>query len=208
MHDTVILTAANLPAAEQALAAADKTMAKLIATHPPCRLARRQSPFHVLATSIINQQLSQKAADAIEARLAALAPSPFVAADIARLKPEVLRSAGLSGGKVRYLKNLAAADAAGVLAEKELRRMPDEAVIERLTAISGVGKWTAEMFLMFGLRRADIVSLGDAGLRRAARQLYDKRYRAADDETVLAKAAMRWSPWRTVACWHLWRSLD
>ena len=203
----VILTPQRLREAEAALAAADPVMARLIHRHTPCKLAKRQQPFHVLTTSIINQQLSQTAANAITARVAQLTPMPFTAAPMRRLPPQELRAAGLSASKIKYLHNLAEADAAGLLDAAALRMATDEDVVSRLVTIRGVGKWTAEMFLMFGLRRADVLSLGDAGLRRAARILYGNRFRG-DDEQVLEKAARRWQPWRTVACWHLWKSLD
>lgn len=190
-----------------ALSAADKVMGKLIAAHPPSKLARRQPPFHVLAVSVINQQLSQKAAESITARVAALSPTPFAAAAVNRLSTTALRQAGLSGSKVTYLRELAKAHAAGVLNEAALRKLSDDDIITQLTAVRGIGVWTAEMFLMFGMRRADVLSLGDAGLRRAARLLYGRRFRG-DDATVLEKAAKSWRPWRTVACWHLWKSLD
>lgn len=201
-----VLTATTLPVAERELAAADAVMASLIKAHAPCKLRRTAPPFHVLLTSIVNQQLSQKAAATILGRVAEYSPKPFVAAAIEQVADADLRAAGLSGNKVKYVRNLAAADAAGQLDKNVLRRLPDEEIIERLSAISGIGRWTVEMFLMFCLRRADVLSLGDAGLRRAAGNLYGGRYRG-DEAAVLEKAARRWRPWRTVACWYLWRSL-
>lgn len=204
---SAVLTPATLATAKAAIAKADPTMARLIAALPAAKLSRQQQPFHVLTTSIINQQLSQKAAAAIEKRIAALAPAPFAAAAIAKLPAQKLRAAGLSNSKIKYLHHLAEADAEGVLALPHLKRLSDEEVIATLTRIRGVGKWTAEMFLMFGLRRADVLSLGDAGLLRAARRLYGKRLRG-DDAAVLEKAAAKWRPWRSVGCYYLWRSLD
>ena len=202
-----ILTATTLAAAKQHIAAADATMAKLITRLPPAKLDRRYPPFHTLAVSIINQQLSQKAAAAIEKRIAAHLSVPFDAAKLAKLPPDTLRAAGLSRSKIAYLHELADAQRSGALEAAHLRRLGDEEVIATLTAIRGVGKWTAEMFLMFGLNRPDVISLGDAGLLRAARQLYGKRLRG-DDATVLQKAAEKWRPWRTVGCYYLWKSLD
>lgn len=201
-----LLTAATLPAALRHLAERDAVMARLIAALPAAKLARRQPPFHVLATSIVNQQLSQKAAAAIEKRIALLSPAPFTPA-LAALPAARLRKAGLSRSKIGYLADLAQAEADGLLVLRQLQRMSDEEAIAQLTAIRGIGKWTAEMFLMFCLRRPDVLSLGDAGLLRAARRLYGSRLRG-DDAAVLAKAAARWRPWRTVGCYYLWRSLD
>ncbi|MCH9758017.1 MAG: DNA-3-methyladenine glycosylase 2 family protein [Proteobacteria bacterium] len=202
-----ILTASRLKTAQQEIADSDAVMADLIARLPAAKLVRKQSPFHVLATSIINQQLSQKAAAAIENRIATLAPAPFNAVDITQLPKEQLRQAGLSHRKIEYLHALAQAEINGVLDEKQLNRLSDNEVVSQLTAIHGIGKWTAEMFLMFCLRRSNVLSLGDAGLLRAARMLYGKRLRG-DDGEVLEKAAKKWHPWRTVGCYYLWRSLD
>ena len=200
------LTPAAVRIARQEIAAADAVMAALIARLPPLKPRRTEPPFHTIATSIINHQLSQKAAAAIEKRLALLTPPPFSPALTRQPRP-ALRQAGLSGNKIDYLHGLAAAEADGLLDIKSLRKLSDDDLIQTLVSIRGVGRWTAEMFLIFGLRRTDVLSLGDAGLRRAARKLYGKRFRG-DDAAVLEKAAARWRPWRTVGCYYLWRSLD
>lgn len=202
-----VLTATTLASARRHIAATDAVMARLIERLPPPQLARREPPFHTLAVSIINQQLSQKAAAAIERRITALVAAPLDAARLTALPPTALRAAGLSRSKVDYLHALAEAERSGALTAAHLRRLSDEEVVTTLTAIRGVGKWTAEMFLMFGLRRPDVLSLGDAGLLRAARLLYGKRLRG-DDAAVLTKAAEKWRPWRTVGCAYLWRALD
>ena len=199
-----VLTATTVREGQAHIAAADKVMAKLMAAHPVCKLSRAEPPFHTLAVSIINQQLSQKAADSIERRVQELIPTPFAPQDLAELSPDKLRAAGLSGSKVRYLGGLAAAALDGRLEKSVLRRLDDEAVIARLTELSGVGRWTAEMFLMFCLRRPDVLSLGDAGLLRAAKRLYGD----GDAAQILQRAAQKWRPYRTIGCWHLWRSLD
>ena len=199
-----VLTATTVREGQAHIAAADKVMAKLMAAHPVCKLSRAEPPFHTLAVSIINQQLSQKAADSIERRVQELIPTPFAPQDLAELSPDKLRAAGLSGSKVRYLGGLATAALDGRLEKSVLRRLDDEAVIARLTELSGVGQWTAEMFLMFCLRRPDVLSLGDAGLLRAAKRLYGD----GDAAEILLRAAQKWRPYRTIGCWHLWRSLD
>ena len=199
-----VLTATTVREGQAHIAAADKVMAKLMAAHPVCKLSRAEPPFHTLAVSIINQQLSQKAADSIERRVQELIPTPFAPQDLAELSPDKLRATGLSGSKVRYLGGLATAALDGRLEKSVLRRLDDEAVIARLTELSGVGQWTAEMFLMFCLRRPDVLSLGDAGLLRAAKRLYGD----GDAAQILQRAAQKWRPYRTIGCWHLWRSLD
>ena len=199
-----VLTATTVREGQAHIAAADKVMAKLMAAHPVCKLSRAEPPFHTLAVSIINQQLSQKAADSIERRVQELIPAPFAPQDLAELSPDKLRAAGLSGSKVRYLGGLATAALDGRLEKSVLRRLDDEAVIARLTELSGVGQWTAEMFLMFCLRRPDVLSLGDAGLLRATKRLYGD----GDAAQILQRAAQKWRPYRTIGCWHLWRSLD
>ena len=203
-----VLTPARIRQAEAELSAADSAMAKLIAARGPLRTRRVKEPhFHVLAVSIINQQLSQRVADVIESRVAKIIPSPFAAEDAARADSQKLRAAGLSFSKIRYLQELAMRVKSGAIPLASFAKMPDEEIIESLTECPGVGRWTAEMFLMFGLHRADIVSGGDGALRRAARMLYGKRFRG-DDEAVLLKAAEKWRPWRTVACRYLWLSLS
>ncbi len=200
-----ILTAKAWREGETALSLADPVMARLIASHPPYRQKPKETPFHVLATSIINQQLSQKAADAIEKRVFAL--TKLCPSTLLRTTPDKLREAGLSRNKADFLQTLSKEALAGKLEEKDLSRLDDKEVVSRLTAIRGIGQWTAEMFLMFALRRPDVLSLGDAGLRRAARELYGKKF-SGDDAEVLDKASKRWRPWRTVACRHLWLSLE
>ena len=201
----VILTPKNLKTATAELSAADSVMKALIERHPPLRLGARETPFHTVATSIINQQLSQKAAAAIQSRLETITSSPLCGDDILRLSETQLRKTGLSASKARYLKNLAVAERDGLFTN--INRLQDDEVSKRLIAVPGIGLWTTQMFLMFGLRRADILSPADAGLRRAAVQLYGKRF-SGDDATILEKASRRWRPWRTVACRYLWRSLS
>lgn len=182
-------------------------MARLLAEQGPLRARRSEPSFHVLAVSVINQQLSQKAADAIEARVAQAVSPPFTPDGMLRAGSRRLRAAGLSQSKVCCLTEVAARDRDGSIPFDRMDSMDDDAVIAALTAAPGIGLWTAEMFLMFALQRPDVVSLGDAALRRAARKLYGSRFRG-DDEAVLAKASLKWRPYRTVACRLLWRSLD
>lgn len=214
-----ILTLQNIKTAEDELGRVDSIMKGLMAHNRPLTLKTRHTPFQHIATSIINQQLSQKAAACIENRI--LAMTPMQSECILTIKADVLREAGLSWRKIDYLKTLAQADAEQYLDVAVLKKMDNEAVIKHLCALKGVGRWTAEMFLMFALRRSDIVALDDAGLQRAAKMHYGKDTHDNGDTTdthdntdthdtkvLLDKIAQQWQPWQTVGCWHLWRSLE
>ncbi len=198
----LVLTSERLRAAERHLGKSDRVMAKLVRTHGNCRLAGRAfQPFHALTEAIISQQLSAKAADTIAARVAQLTARPFVASAMLAVPADSLRAAGLSSAKVRYILGLARRVEDGALNFPHLRRQTDDAVMATLTAVPGIGRWTAEMFLIFTLKRPDILSLGDAGLYRAVRQLYGD---GADFENL----AEPWRPYRSVASWYLWKHLD
>ena len=192
--------------AEHYLAHADPVMRRLIARHGPCPLAEREfEPFHMLANSIISQQLSTKAAATIKQRVGELVGVPFQTEKVLAVSSEKLRDAGLSQAKARYIRELAARVVDGRLIFDELMAIKDEAVIEKLIEANGIGRWTAEMFLLFGLKRLDVLALGDAGLQRSARILYGKRRKS---ETLLRRVAEAWKPYRSIACWYLWRSLE
>jgi DNA-3-methyladenine glycosylase II len=192
--------------AEHYLAHADPVMRRLIARHGPCPLAEREfEPFHMLANSIISQQLSTKAAATIKQRVGELVGVPFQTEQVLAVSSEKLRDAGLSQAKARYIRELAARVVDGRLIFDELMAIEDEAVIEKLIEANGIGRWTAEMFLLFGLKRLDVLALGDAGLQRSARILYGKRRKS---ETLLRRVAEAWKPYRSIACWYLWRSLE
>jgi DNA-3-methyladenine glycosylase II len=181
-------------------------MERLIAKHGRCPLAEREfEPFHMLANSIISQQLSTHAAAAIKRRVGALIGMPFQSAKVLAVADEQLRGAGLSQAKARYIRGLAMRVADGRLEFNEIHLLDDKAVIEKLVQVPGVGRWTAEMFLLFGLKRPDVLALGDAGLQRAARLLYGKGRRS---KTLLRRAAESWRPYRSIASWYLWRSLE
>lgn len=198
----VVLTSSRLRQAEQHLLKSDRVMAKLVQAHGVCKLGTRAyQPFHALTTAIISQQLSTKAAATIASRVALLTSRPFEAGALLALAPETLRAAGLSGSKARYIHELARRVEDGSLNFMQIRKLSDEAVIAALTEVPGIGRWTAEMFLIFTLKRPDVLSPGDAGLSRAVRLLYGE---AAD----MLRIAERWRPYRTVACWYLWRHLD
>jgi DNA-3-methyladenine glycosylase II len=200
------LTPALLKKAESYLGQSDRVMAMLIRTHGPCTLNQRTFDlFHTLVVSIISQQLSAKASDTIERRIAECVPYPFSASDVVCVPPERLREAGLSSRKVAYIQCLAERVNTGSLTYEALSGMDDDEVMAALMEIPGIGRWTAEMFLIFGLKRPDVLSLGDAGLQRAAKMLYPK---SSSNGNALEKVSEQWKPYRSVASWYLWRWVD
>lgn len=200
------------PRARRTLAAADPVLGAIIARYPRAALISRGDAFVTLARSIVGQQISVRAADSVWTRLAAACPDP-TPRGLLRKRATTLRACGLSERKVEYLRDLARHFESGALDLRELTRMDDEAVIARLTDVHGIGRWTAEMFLIFNLLRPDVLPLDDIGLLKAIGRHYldDAPARdllaAAGREKVLALSAP-WAPWRSVATWYLWRSLD
>jgi DNA-3-methyladenine glycosylase II len=169
--------------------------------HGRCGLAERdQQPFRTLASSIMGQQLSAKAAATIRARVEVLVPG-FDPEIFLATAPDALRQAGLSAAKIRSVRDLALRVNDGRLDLAALAGLSDEEAIAELTTVPGIGRWTAEMFLIFGLRRPNVLALNDAGLRRAARLLYG-------DDTSLEEVGLLWQPYCSVASWYLWRHLD
>jgi DNA-3-methyladenine glycosylase II len=167
--------------------------------------ARSEKLMEELIEAIINQQLSGKAADTIYNRFLKLFKDEQFpsAVEILQVDVEKLRSAGMSYSKANYIQNIAKVFQSGDLDIKKIRKMTDEEVIIELTKIKGVGKWTAEMILIFTLNREDVFSLGDAGLRRAIKNLY-----GITDEKKILKLSETWKPQRSFACWLLWQSLN
>jgi DNA-3-methyladenine glycosylase II len=170
------------------------------------RMEYGPSEFHSLAESILYQQLNGKAAATIFDRFVALTGDPVTPEGILRLSDEQLRGVGLSKQKSSYLRDLAMKTASGLLDFSRLADMPDAEVIEHLTQVKGIGVWTAHMFLMFTLRRPDVLPTGDYGIRAAMKKHYRKRKLPNPKE--MEKIARRWAPYRSIACWYLWRSLD
>jgi DNA-3-methyladenine glycosylase II len=175
----------------------------------PCGMAARQRSDHLTALvgAIVSQQLSTKAAATIFGRVVALVPEgePLTPAGINALSDAALRGAGLSGQKVGYLRDLCARILDGRLQLDELEALPDETVVERLVAVKGFGRWTAEMFLMFRLHRPDVLPVGDLGIVNAVQKLY--RLRKTPAAKRLLKIGEAWRPYRSVACWYLWQTL-
>ena len=172
----------------------------------PCRIEYGPPEFHSLAEAIVYQQLNGKAAVTIFKRFAALAGDPLTPEGILKLSDEQLRRVGLSKQKSSYLKDLATKTAAGLLDFAKLPELPDHEVIEHLTQVKGIGVWTAQMFLMFTLKREDVLPTGDYGVQSAIKKHYRKRKLPKPRE--MERIARPWSPYRSIACWYLWKSLD
>lgn len=189
------------------LTKADAELAGVIERVGECRMQYYDPGFASLASSIIYQQLSGRVAAVIEARVAAAMPEGELTPEgVMGLEVERLRACGLSGQKTKYLRHLAECTLAGEVDFGCVRGLTDEEVIGHLTRVKGVGVWTAHMFLMFALRRPDVLPVGDLGIRMAMKKLY--RMRALPKPARMEKVAARWRPWRSVACWYLWRSLE
>jgi DNA-3-methyladenine glycosylase II len=202
-------TAADILAAEKYLSRQDPVIKRLIARHKPCTIiSRRRDPFHVLCTSIVSQQLSTKAADTIQGRvmLHVGAAKTLQPAHLLGASPENLRACGLSNAKAKWLRTLAERVDSGEFSFQRLRRMDDEAALEALDALPGIGRWTAEMYLIFALHRLDIFAMGDVGLRRSLNRLYNGGRPLSDKRTLAITET--WKPYRSVASWYLWRMID
>lgn len=193
--------------AKRHLARHDPVLAKIIRAYPRVSIERRGEPFYTLARSIVGQQISVKAAQSIWNRVAALAPGMRPEEIVAlRARRRRLKAAGLSDRKVEYIVDLAKHFAEGTIHPNRWPEMGDEDVIEELVQVRGIGRWTAEMFLMFNLLRPDVFPVGDLGLQKAVHLHY------YDDERIpldkLREHGEAWRPYRSVATWYLWRSLD
>jgi DNA-3-methyladenine glycosylase II len=191
--------------ATRELAARDPVLSKLAARYPGLAMRSRGDAFSTLARAIVGQQISVKAAQSVWDRLLTeltdMKPERLSAADAARL-----RTCGLSAQKAAYLLDLAQRFTAGALDPECWGELDDEALITELTQVKGIGRWTAEMFLIFYMARPDVLPLDDIGLQRAMSLHYNTG-------RPLSKLKMRrigkgWAPWRSVATWYLWRSLD
>ena len=199
-------------AADEPLRSVDHVLRRLIDERGPIdpetdRRGSRPDAYQALARAIVGQQLSTKAAGSIWSRVTELfdgrTPSP---AQLLEIDGQRLRDAGLSWSKVGFLKDLAERVEDGRLDLDHLRELSDEDVTAELTEIKGVGRWTAEMFLIFHLARPDVISTGDLGIRRAAQIAYELE--DLPGPTDLERIAEPWRPHRTLACLYLWRSLD
>jgi DNA-3-methyladenine glycosylase II len=204
----------------------DPVLRQIIARIGSCRMEFGSPEFHSLAEAIVYQQLNGKAAVTIFNRFTALAGTPLTPEGILKLSDVQLRSVGLSKQKSSYLKDLAAKTASGLLDFARLPDLPDQEVIEHLRQVKGIGVWTAQMFLMFSLKRENVLPTGDFGVRMAIFKHYlDVQHaKAAKKSSTTKKGRKRkiklptpeqmekiaecWKPYRSIACWYLWKSLD
>jgi DNA-3-methyladenine glycosylase II len=184
----------------------DPVLRAIIERVGPCRMEFGPAEFSSLAEAIVYQQLNGKAAVTIFNRFAALAGEPITPEGILKLSDEQLRSAGLSKQKSAYLKDLAAKTASGLLDFSRLPELTDEEAIKHLTQVKGIGVWTAHMFLMFSLRRPNVLPTGDYGVQVAVKKYFRKRRLPKPKD--MEKIARAWEPYRSIACWYMWRSLD
>ncbi len=190
------------------LKSSDRAISALIKKHGPCTITPSlDNPFHALASSIISQQLSARAAKAIKVRLFdLLGIERFTPESIVELSAKGARAAGLSRAKVEYIRGLASAVRHGALDFTSMPKCEDEDVIAKLTAFPGIGRWTAEMFLIFGLGRPDVLSTNDAGLKKGFKLTYNLQQTPSADEMI--SIGEPWRPYRSVASWYLWRVVD
>ena len=184
----------------------DPVLAGIIERVGPFRMEYGEPTFHSLAESILYQQLNGKAALTIFKRFTDAAGDPLTPEGILKLSDTQMRGVGLSKQKTAYLRDLAEKTKAGLLDFSRLPQLPEEEVIAQLTQVKGVGVWTAHMFLMFTMRRPDILPTGDYGVQAAIKKHYRKR--RWPKPAVMEKVAKPWSPYRSIACWYLWKSLD
>jgi DNA-3-methyladenine glycosylase II len=193
--------------ARRMLARRDPVIGSLMRKHGACGLADAQhtDPFHALLRAIVSQQLSTKAAATIAARFDGLYGGPPTPAQVMATSDEQLRAVGFSGQKISYVRDLCFRITDGVLPLAALDVMSDEEVIETLTQVKGIGRWTAEMFLMFRLHRPDVLPVGDLGIVKAVQKAYGLRKVPTPER--LTRIGEAWRPYRSIACWYLWASL-
>ena len=189
------------------LSRVDPTLGAIIRRVGPCTLTPRRDYFVLLCKSIFNQQISTKVAAVLFARFRQQfprqRPTPVAVVQFLAGDPELVRKVGLSKQKAVYLRDLAEHFIDGRIPTRKLCRMDDEAVIEALVAVNGIGRWTAEMFLMFVLNRPDVLPVDDLGLREGVREIYKLPERPTPSEvTALGE---KWRPYRTIATWYVWR---
>ena len=194
--------------ARRLLVRRDPVLAALIRKHGACGLAaaQRSDHFSALVRAITGQQLSTKAAATIYARLIALMPAGVTPEALTSLTDEQMRAAGMSRQKIAYFRDLAHKVLNGELPLDSLDTLTDDEVIAALTQVKGIGRWSAEMFLIFRLHRPDVLPVDDLGIVTAMKNVYRLRKRPTADR--MRKIGESWRPYRSVASWYLWRSLD
>ncbi|MFN7947728.1 MAG: DNA-3-methyladenine glycosylase [Blastocatellia bacterium] len=199
-----------LRTAERHLSRRDPVMRGFIKKYGPCRIKPHNRYFDTLVDAIISQQLSSKAAETILNRFKALyAPARFpTAAQILATPDERIRSVGVSGQKISYIKDLSAKTEDGALKLSRIARMGDEEIIEMLTTVKGIGVWTAHMFMIFSLGRLNVLPVGDLGVRRAIERAYGIEGLPDAEQIHTVAENRQWHPYCSVASWFLWRSLE
>jgi DNA-3-methyladenine glycosylase II len=202
------MLATDYTRARRLLARRDPVLRDLMRRHGACGLgdAQHTDPFTALVHAIISQQLSSKAAATICRRFDALFDGRLTPARVSVVPDEQLRAVGLSGQKLAYIRDLCARISSGSLPLDHLERLTDGEVVEALTQVKGIGRWTAEMFLMFRLHRPDVLPVGDLGIVKAVQRAYGLRKPPTPER--LTRIGESWRPYRSVACWYLWASLD
>lgn len=195
--------------AEEHLSTVCKRFARVIPKHEPypTKFEKKKDPYRALVRSVVYQQLSGKAAGTIHGRMLALFPGKDHPdpEDLLAASPEVLRTAGLSRQKIAAIQDVSQKRIDGIIPEaRQLSRMGNDEIIERLTAARGVGRWTVEMYLMFTLGRPDVLPIDDLGVRKGAEKLYRRTF----TPKALGAYGERWAPFRSAAAWHLWRFID
>jgi len=188
------------------LKSCDAVLAAVIARVGPCRISYHEPTFEALARSIVFQQLSTKAATTIYRRFQEAAGGSITPEAIQNLSVSEMRASGLSKQKIGYIRDLAGHALSGAVDFERLPKMLDDDVIAALTSIKGIGVWTAHMFLIFALRRPNVLPVGDHGVRMAIQRLYRKRKLPTSKE--ITKIAKNWHPYCSIASWYLWRSLE
>jgi DNA-3-methyladenine glycosylase II len=191
--------------ARRALMRRDPVMGAIIRAHPKVFMVSRGEPFNTLARAICGQQISVKAAQAVWNRLVACCTEITPEKVLSKKRTE-LRACGLSDRKTEYIADLAQHFADGKIHEHRWPKMSDEEIIAELVDVRGIGRWTAEMFLMFNLLRPDVFPLDDLGVQKGIRVSYFKGRKISLGR--MRKLGETWRPWRSVATWYLWRSLD
>jgi len=195
----------NLRSALQHLKKSDPILAQIIRTVGPFTIEYRDPSFETLVRSIVYQQLSGKVASVIFGRLKE-ATGELTPASVLKLRPQRMRKLGLSGQKTLYIRELARHTQKGSVVFEHLHASEDTVVIEHLTQVKGIGVWTAQMFLMFALRRPNVLPVADLGIRVAMKKAYNLEDLPRPAE--MEKIAAVWKPYTSIACWYLWRSLD
>jgi DNA-3-methyladenine glycosylase II len=185
----------------------DPVLGAIVARVGKFAMSFHEPTFGALVASIVSQQLSTKVARVIFGRVVAAMPDGHLTPEnILKLRPAKMRTLGLSTRKVEYIRDIARHTQKGTLDFQTLSEMPDEAVIECLTQVKGIGVWTAHMFLMFSLRRPNVLAVGDLGIRSAIKKAYGLEQ--LPDAPEIEKIAAGWHPYCSAACWYLWKSLD